>query len=349
MDIINTAINNYNNIFAGYLNQFLEWGKWLFYSCAVISIVWLCLWKAFDSDSFQNAMADFIKEFFVITLFYTIMLNAGPWLYSIVNTAASMGTTLAQQKVDPSSIITQGFAIANSLLAAANNTSFLVNGFSILIAGISYVVILCVFFAVALNLAVTIILNSLLISFASMSLAFAVFPITRSAARKTLDLIVANSVKLLVLYAVIAAGNGMISKIAEYIPTDKITSFDIFGWVVVSCLLFWAVAQYIPKNIAKIFTAMLQETHFVEAATFSGINPSVTMETSLPTDTLAIDVAQIKTAKINVAAAKYDTDRSFAKNWGIREGADSVYGSLSEHFKYIASKAKITEKNNDES
>lgn len=348
MDIITAAINNYNSMFASYLNQFLEWGKWLFYSCAVITIVWLCLWRAFGHDSFNSAMAGFIKEFFVITFFYTVMINAGPWLYSIVNTASSMGTTLAHQKVDPSSIITQGFAIANALLVAANNTSFLVNDFSILITSASYAIILFVFFAVALNLAVTIILNSILISVASMSLAFAVFPFTRSVARKTLDLVVANSIKLLVLYVTIAAGNGLITKIAEFIPTDSITSFDIFGWVVVSCLLFWIIAQQIPKSIAKIFTDMLQETRFAEASAFIGANQNY-MATA--TETVSSDLAKIQTAKINIVSARFNDD---IKTTSIKNGSDeakeynnSVYGNLSEHFKYIAGKRKTTEKKND--
>lgn len=349
MDIITTAINNYNSIFASYLNQFLEWGKWLFYSCAIIAIVWLCLWRAFDYSSFHSAMAGFIKEFFVITFFYTVMINAGPWLYSLVNTASSMGTTLAQQKVDPASIIAQGFAIANAILVAANNTSFLVNEFSILITSASYAIILFVFFAVALNLAATIILNSILISVASMSLAFAVFPFTRSVAHKTLDLVVANSIKLLVLYVTIAAGNGLITKIAEFIPTDTITSFDTFGWVVVSCLLFWIVAQQIPKRIAEIFTDMLHESHFAEASVFAGSNQNYTaaVSDSLSASPLSSDIAKFQTAKINIASAQFNDD---IKTASIKNSSDeekeynnSVYGSLSEHFKYIAGKRKNTE------
>jgi P-type conjugative transfer protein TrbL len=325
MDIITTTINSYNKIFAGYLNQFLQWGEWLFYSCLIISIVWLCLWKAFDSYSFQDAMSGFIKEFFVIAFFYTVMINAGPWLSSIVDTATTMGTNLAQQKVDPASIIAQGFAIANALMAAANNTSFLINAFSVLIASASYVIILFVFFSIALDLAVTIILNSILISIASMSLAFAAFPFTRSVARKTLDLVVVNSIKLLVLYIGIAAGSGLLVKIAELIPSDKITTFDTFGWVVVSCLLFWAIAKYIPKNIAKIFIGMVQEVppampvHITHPTT-AALNPLTVSAVS--------NIAKIQTAESNIAGSRINNATS----------SRTMNSSLSEHFKNIAGK-----------
>jgi P-type conjugative transfer protein TrbL len=334
MDIITTTINSYNKIFASYLTQFLQWGEWLFYSCLTISMVWLCLWKAFDHHSFQEAMPDFIKEFFIVTFFYSIMINAGPWLYSIANTATVIGTTLVQQKVDPSSIITQGFAIANALMAAANNTSFLVNIFGTLIASFSYVIILLVFFTVALDLAVTIISNSILISIASMSLAFSAFSFTRSVARKTLDLIIANSMKLLVLYIVIASGKELMVKIASLIPADKIITLDTFGWVVVSCLLFGAVAKYIPKNIIKIFTDIIQEIRKPNTLVLSPSNPtSVIKSANTSMDTISANIAQIRTAETNVNSAKFNDIKStnFANS-------NLAYCSLFTHFKNIANK-----------
>lgn len=330
MDIITTAINNYNNIFAGYLNQFLEWGEELFYTCSIIAIVWLCLWRAFDHESFHTAMASFIKEFFVVAFFYTVMINAGPWLSSIVSTVSSMSLTLVNQKVDPASIITQGFAIANSLLVVVNKTSFLTNQFGALVVGASYGIILFAFFAVGLDLAITIIFNSILISVASMFLALAVFPITRSAARKTLDLVIANNIKLLIMYVVIAAGSGLISQIGSFIPTDKITSFDIFGWLVVSCLLFWSIAKYIPKSIAKIFTDMLQE-----ARSSNGYIAS-------PSYTSATDISGGEIAKINVAEVMLENNNKMASstNSNLKTQNDSAYNNLSDHFKNIADKIK---------
>lgn len=325
MDIITITINDYNKIFIGYLSQFLQWGQWLFYSCLTISLVWLCLWKAFDHHSFQDAMASFIKEFLIIAFFYTIMINAGPWLYSIVNTATAMSTTLAQQKVDPSSIITQGFAIANALIAAANNTSFLVNKFSVLITSVSYVIILWVFFAVALDLAVTIILNFILISIASMSLAFAAFSFTRSVARKTLDLVITNSIKLLLLYIIIAAGSELLIKIAQLIPTDKIITLDTFGWVVVSCLLFGAMVKYIPQNIVKIFADMIRE---VRSTTSSVLAPVPTQLSNITSDMAYANIAKIRMTETGVNSVKFIN----------RSNVDSC--NLVTHFKDLSSKRK---------
>jgi P-type conjugative transfer protein TrbL len=275
-------------------------------------------------------MSGFIKEFFAITFFYTVMINAGPWLSSITHTAVMMGTALVQQKVDPVSIIMQGFAIANALMAAANNTSFLVNIFSIIIVSFSYIIILIIFFAVALDLAVTIIANSILISIASMSLAFAAFPFTRSVARKTLDLVISNSIKLLILYIVIAAGSELLIKIAKIIPTDNITTFDTFGWVVVSCLLFGMVAKYIPQNIVKIFTSMIQEMRSGNSSSLV-LSDSILAAKGSAVDATSANMAKIRTAEINISSAKFNHNHANLNN---------KYDSLAGHFKDIASKRK---------
>jgi type IV secretory pathway TrbL component len=75
MDILTTAAQSYMTTFSGYVNQFLQWGQWLFFSLLVINIVWMALWCAFDRHSFSESMPSFIKKFFVITVFYTIMMH----------------------------------------------------------------------------------------------------------------------------------------------------------------------------------------------------------------------------------------------------------------------------------
>lgn len=124
-NILTSTVNTYTEAFNSYLNQFLNWGEWLFFGFLVIALVWLCVWNAFDKNSMHESMPNFLREFFVITFFYSIMLNAGPWLNSMVQTAVSMGETISHERVDPSSIIEQGLTIANDIYApSANDASY---------------------------------------------------------------------------------------------------------------------------------------------------------------------------------------------------------------------------------
>lgn len=260
-DLITNLINQYTRIFSSYFSQFLNWGKWLFYSFATIAIVWHCLWRAFDEDSAAESMPIFLKEFFLIAFFYTVMINAAPWLSSIVDTAQSMGQQLTHQLIDPASIIQQGLTIANLILAPIRNSGASNLTIGAAIVTVTYFIILAGFIAVALNLTITLLMTTFFISLAGMSLAFGSFSVTRSIARRTLDTVIAYSFKLLTLYLVISAGAGVFTELASYLPTDTVSTFDIYGWTIAATLLFWLSAHCLPKQVAKIFTDAIQQHH----------------------------------------------------------------------------------------
>jgi P-type conjugative transfer protein TrbL len=264
--IISSSVKIYENVFTGYLNQFLQWGEWLFYSFVIIAIVWLCLWKAFDQNSFQESLPSFLKEFFIVAFFYTIMINCGPWLGSIVSTATTMGSALTHTQVDPSNIITDGILLGNLILAPSKGSGILSLTIGIIIASISYIIVLAAFISIALDLALTLIITSFLISISALFLAFAAFPFTRTVARNTLDVVIANSFKLLALYAVIAAGQDVFYQIENIVPAGKISNFDIYGWIVAAAVLFWLVSKNLPNQVAKIVTNVIQETRGTDAA-----------------------------------------------------------------------------------
>lgn len=265
-NLITSSVQLYENVFNSYLNQFLQWGEWLFYGFVIIAIVWLCLWKAFDQNSFQESMPSFLKEFFIIAFFYTIMINCGPWLGSIVDTATTMGATLAHGKVSPSNIIDSGIALGNNILTPSKNSGLFSMGIGMIVSAIAYLIILAAYISIALELALTLIITSFLISISALFLAFAAFPFTRTVARNTLDVVIANSFKLLALYAVIAAGQSVFYQIENIVPAGKITNFDIYGWIVAAALLFWLVSKNLPNQVAKIVSNVIQETRGTDAA-----------------------------------------------------------------------------------
>lgn len=280
-DIITTIINQYVGIFSSYFNQFLDWGVWIFYSFSTIGIVWLCLWSAFEKHSITAAMPGFLKEFFLIAFFYTLMTHAASWLSSIVDTTQTMGLQLTHQVIDPASIIQQGLTIANRILAPIKNSAAanLGIGASLIIA--AYLITLSAFIAVAINLAVTLLMTTFFVSLSGLTLAFGGFALTRAIALRTLDTIIAFSFKLLCLYLVINAGAGIFSALAASLPLDKILTFDIYAWTSAAALLFWMAAHHLPKQAVRLFAGAFEQNRSdnvtLEPATmplpYSQINP----------------------------------------------------------------------------
>ncbi len=259
MNIVTHAANSYIHIFSGYVNQFLNWGKWLFFSLLVINLVWLALWYAFDRHALAETLPAFLKKFFAISFFYTIMIHPA-WLGSILHTAQSMGQSLVHEPIDPSSIIAQGLGLANKLIVPVSHSSLLTIGFVFLLMFAVYIVVLFVFISIALDLALTLITTTALISIATFFLGFAALGTTNQIARQTLDVILANCVKLLGIYLVVAAGSQTIAAVALSVPAE-IKTLDPYAWIVAVAILFWLLAKHLPNQFAKIFSGAISDTH----------------------------------------------------------------------------------------
>lgn len=259
VNLITNIINQYTKIFSGYFSQFLNWGRWLFYGFGAIALVWICLWNAFDKHSISDSMPEFLKEFFMISFFYTLMVNAAPWLSSIVDTAQSMSQQLIQTQIDPASIIQQGLTIANQILNPMKNSGVINLNLGATLILITYLITLAFFIAVAINLAITLLMTTFFISLSGILLAFGTFSFTRNIARRTLDTVIAYSFKLLSLYLVLYAGEDIFNQLSNYLPKDKVETFDIYVWTLSATFLFWASSYFLPKQILKLFSNAIQE------------------------------------------------------------------------------------------
>lgn len=348
MDIITTAANNYIHVFSGYVNTFLLWGKGLFFSLLSIQLVWMTLWYAFDRHALAETLPAFLKRFFVITFFYTIMIHPA-WLGSILHTAQRMGNTLVHAPIDPSSIIAQGIGLGNQLLIPVTKSSFMTMGLGLLIIAVVYLVVLFVFISIALDLALTLIITTALIALSTFFLGFAALGATSQIARQTLDVILANCVKLLGIYCVVAAGSQTITAVSMAVPTE-ITSFDPYAWIVAVALLFWLLAKNLPNQLAKIISGAILETHGADATALTmaatnlssaAVSVSKTAASLLQGPTqLAGSTAYNALQHFKKASMETGPAIGIAAGVGgsLKDLGQAVYSNLSEHTHNMASK-----------
>lgn len=350
MDIVTTAANSYIHIFSGYVNQFLQWGKWLFFSLLVINLVWLALWYAFDRHAIAETLPSFLKRFFVISFFYTVMIHPA-WMGSLLHTAQSMGQSLVHAPIDPSSIIAQGIGLGNKLMIPITKSSLLTMGFGILIIAVVYIVVLFVFISIALDLALTLIMTTALIAMATFFLSFAALGATSQIARQTLDVILANCVKLLGIYCVVAAGSQTISAVALSVPTE-IKTLDPYAWIVAVALLFWLLAKNLPNQLAKIVSGAILDTQGADATALlmatnqlSHIAMSVTQAAStlaqgaakLTGSTAYNALQQVKKAAMETVSGHPVKALGTALGGPAKHFSQAVYGNVSDHVKHVAS------------
>jgi P-type conjugative transfer protein TrbL len=346
MDILTSSSQTYMNIFHGYLSQFFIWGQWLFFSLLTINIVWMSLWYAFDKHSLSETMPDFIKRFFSIAIFYTIMANPA-WLADIVKTAQVMGSTLTHAPIDPSSILSAGLGIANKILLSLSLSSILTLFPGVIIILVVYGTVLFCFISIALDLALTLIITTALISIASFFLGFAALGVTSQIARQTLDVILGNAVKLLGLYLVVAAGSQFLVQLTNAIPV-KIISLDPYIIIAAAALLFWLVAKNLPAQLAKIVSGAVLESRGTDAAALA-IAAIAYAQRATPAARILSSV--VKTAAKIAGSSGYNAAAHFkhgaatggnpglsAMKGSISHLGKAVAGSVSDHFKHVASK-----------
>jgi P-type conjugative transfer protein TrbL len=348
--IITSTVSEYINVFNSYFAHFFMWGQEFFFAGLVITIVWMCLWHAFDKNSFHESMPEFIKEFFILALFYSFMLYGRDWLSSIPISATKMGTVLSGMKVDPSSIIDQGIRITNLLSVGVNPTGLLDKIYAAFVVGIVNILIMFAFIAVALDLAVTLLMIYFFIAISGFALSFAVFPFTRSIARKTLDIVISNSMKLLALYLLVAAGNGVFKRIVAELATTK-NPFDVIGWVAAAAFLFWAICKSIPFQVARVFSEAVQEIRGTSAAALA-TSAIYYAKTAAPALGLAAGgaagLAKITGSTLKNSGAHFKDARSqglsrsqslgYAAGGTAKHALSSIGGSVSDHFKHLTSK-----------
>ncbi len=255
--LLTSAAQTYIKIFSSYLNQLLIWGQWLFGALLVINMGWLWFWYATDKDNVVEGLSDFLKKFFMILLFYTIMVNHH-WLLNLLTTTQVMGQKLTGIPIDPSSVIANGIMIANKILIPLQNSSLLTSGFGLLLGFIVYLFIVLAFISIALDLALTLIMATALISLSTFFLGFAALGATSQIARQSLMTLLGLCIKLLGIYLVVGAGSKTIATVAAAIPI-KILAYDAYIWVIASVALFWLLARNLPGQIARIVTDGMQD------------------------------------------------------------------------------------------
>ena len=347
-NILTTTAQSYIHIFSGFQHQFLVWGESLFFTLALINLTWLFLWYAFDSSSLLDNMSSFIRRYFMMSIFYTLMLNPS-WLKELLSVAHTMGESLGHLPLDPSSLISEGIGIANKIIWPVTNSSLLTAGFGLIIATIVYGIVLFVFLSIALELSLTLIMTTALITVSSFFLGFAALGTTTQIARQTLDVILANCVKLLGIYMVISVGHSSIIQVANSIP-EKTVSFDAYVWVVAVVVLFWLVARNLPNQLARIVSGAFREN---EGADVAALAMSVVSyaKTAAPVagvaGGVASSMAKVAGSTAYNAASHFAHARDNHGTWKSTASAlagsmmhlgKAVGGNVSDHFKQVANK-----------
>lgn len=254
MKSFNALITHYLTSFSSDINPLLVWGHALFLTLLIINLVWMALWHAFDQDTFSQAMPTFIKKFFVISIFYTVMTHP-EWLTQLLQTTLFMGRTLTQINLQPQAILISGIQLSNKMMVPLAGGNLLTGGVGFIIALLVSLLVLFVFLSITLDVLVLLITTTFMISMASFFLGFA--PQNDRIACQTLNTILCQCMKLLGLYLVIGLGLHQMKQLAALAP-NQYTQLNVYVWISASVLLFWLLSKYIPRALSRIMMGFIE-------------------------------------------------------------------------------------------
>jgi hypothetical protein len=168
--------------------------------------------------------------------------------------------------LDPSSIISYGIAVGNMVLAPLSDMGLLSVSVCGLIGLLVYACVIFVFLTVALDVSLILIMTSALITVSCFFLGFGALSATTAIARQSLDVILANCIKLLGYYLVIGAGLKTFALIADpsLLPQTmdalKEKGLDCYVWLMGVTWLFYLTSKNLPQQMAKIVSSGIQES-----------------------------------------------------------------------------------------
>ena len=329
-EIVTTTTQLYMDAFAGMYGDFLRWGMYLFLSLVVINCAWLFLWNAFDKQTLTHGISSFVKKYFVMLLFFTVMTHPN-WLISMLETAIYMGKRTSGIAVDPSSIIAAGISVANLAMKPFLNSSLLMSFPGAFVSIVTAGVVIYFYFKIAWDLAVALITCTALISLSSFFLGFAGLGATSDIAKRTIETILAHCVQILGIYIIVGVGSKAAHFVAEMIP-DKVTTFDPYLWVIAISGLFYGLARHLPHQLARIITGSFHDAHHSsEMAAFAVAAASTSRDAASAFKKIATmstgAVQKITAATLNLANASMKKSMGAS---GSNLGASSSNGSVSK-------------------
>jgi P-type conjugative transfer protein TrbL len=348
MGALSYVTQTYIHVFTSYTHQFIQWGAGLFISLLSISLAWLGLHYAFNKDSFTDAMSDFLKRFWKVSLFYFLLIQAN-WLLDLLHSIQWMGQSLLHAPVDPSSIIADGIGLGNKIIIPISKSSLLTMGFSMIVIGAVYLGILFVFISIAIDLAATLISTLALISMSSLFLAFGALETTQNIARQCLDTILGNCVKLLGIYLTVGTGMQTVNAIVNSIPI-KVIQLDPYAWVVASVWLLWVLSKNLPNQLGRMVSGTLHEHQGTSAAALAMAAVQIA-KTATPPAKMAVDgamgIAKIAGGALANAKAHFNdipssgglgSRATLAASRAAVEVTKAGLGAVSDHFKHLSNK-----------
>jgi type IV secretion system protein TrbL len=204
----------------------------------------------------QSWASALVKKVMWIGVFYALLINGRTWVPQIIESFTQIGLKASGQTtpMSPSGVFAQGLNIAQVLMARGSILDFFEKPGSSLVLGIGAILIVVSYAIITINFVMATVESYFVISVGYLFLGFGGSRWTAPYTERYMALAVANGIKLVVLYCLIAGGTNLgitwateaqgIGKSAQ--PSQ--VCLDVMG----GSLIYMALCWGIPKLFASV-------------------------------------------------------------------------------------------------
>ncbi len=227
--------------------------KGLFYYLAGLQIVVSAIWMMFKGEPLDAAVT-IIKQLFMISVFYTLVLFGGTWMPQLINGFISIGASSSGiQSLTPSSVLGQGISIGFSIISNFSHWGWVTHPFGVLLSCAILITIIVLYALLAAEIANILVKSYVLVSLSGLMFAFGANEVVRPIAMNYFKATIGIGLQLLVLYLIMGVGVQIGSDWATLIgQAAQHHALKPFLVVMAAVIVFYMIVKNVPPFIAGL-------------------------------------------------------------------------------------------------
>ena len=220
----------------------------LFWFLAAIELTWAGMWWMVERDDTTGILVAFVRKLVHILFFFMILFFADTWIPAVIDSFAEAGRRASSlAELDPSTVLDQGVAVANTIYQGATTQGWLQNFGGSLTAVFTAVACLFAFVVIAGQMVIVLVEMYIVLGGGVFMLAFAGSRFTAPFAERFLSYSVGVGVKMFVLYLIVGVGSNLAAGWTALLA-DSATNigslFTILGASVIYMFVAWSIPSF---------------------------------------------------------------------------------------------------------
>lgn len=247
-DLLDTILYRFSSNSALWSQTMLEYARYLFWSLALISMVWTYGLMALRKADLQEVLAETVRFFVVIGFFYWILDNGPALAKSIIDSMRQLAAKASgiDERISPSDIVDVGFDIVSRAIDSSSIWSPAATTVGLLVAGI----ILILLALVSINMLIILITAWILTYGGIVLLGFGGGRWTQDIAINYYKTVLGIALQAFAMILIIGIGKSFVDQYYAAM-SESITLKEMFVMLVVAALLLVLINK-IPPVLAGI-------------------------------------------------------------------------------------------------